>query len=139
MCLQTLQVNHGSSIDGLVQTIVGTLEFGLPELKSHCLKTLRGGITAENACTTLITASSSLGNIADDESNVVREVEQCCVDYIEGNTRAVFKSKGFLHLPKETLLSIIQSSKVQRVVYIYCTPPSVGVYYECMHRDRTID
>ena len=44
---------------------------------------------------------------------MVREVEQACVDYIESNTRAVFKSKGFLQLPKETLLSIIQSSKVR--------------------------
>lgn len=90
---------------------MAALEFGLPELKAHCLNNVASGITADTACTTLITARSSLGNIAD-EGSVAREVEQCCVDYIERNSRAVFKSKGFLQLPKETLLSIIQSSKV---------------------------
>lgn len=96
----------------MIKTIAATLEFGLPELKTHCLHMLTTGITADTACTTLIAARLNLGTIAD-ESNVVREVEEACVDYIQSNTRTVFKSKGFLQLPKETLLSIIQSSKVR--------------------------
>ena len=108
----------GSSPEPLIQTIVAALELGLPELKTYCLKTLAGGITADSACSTLISAHSALmaeegeGEEEEEEGSVVREVEQCCREYIETNTRAVFKSKGFLQLPKETLLSVIQSSKV---------------------------
>ena len=107
----------GSTAEGLIQTIVAALELGLPDLKAHCLGTLVGGVTADSACSTLISARSTLGSLEVDEEeegegSVVREVEQCCMDYIDANTRAVFKSKAFLQLPKETLLSIIQSSKV---------------------------
>ena len=124
----------GSSTEPLIQTIVAALELGLPELQAHCLKILAGGITADTACSTLISASSALGSIITEEGegeegDVVREVEQCCVEYIEANTRAVFKSKGFLQLPKETLLSIIQSSKVYTTVlhaYIYSTEVGWG-------------
>ena len=101
----------GSSAESLIQMTVATIEFGLPELRAHCIKSLASGLTADTACNTLITARSNLGNLPD-ESSVVREVEEYCVGYIEANTCAVFKSKGFLQLPKETLLSIIQSSKV---------------------------
>ena len=65
-----------------------------------------GGITADSACSTLISAHSALTaeeGEEEEEGSVVREVEQCCMEYIETNTRAVFKSKGFLQLPKETL------------------------------------
>ena len=103
----------GQSSESLIQTIVAALEFGLPELKEHCLERLIDGITADSVCSILITASSSLGSVAE-ESGVVQEIERACVEYIESNTRSVFKSKGFLQLPKETLLSIIQSSKVGR-------------------------
>ena len=106
-----MQVECGSNAVSLIQTIVAALELGLPELKAHCLKNLASGITADTACSTLITAQLRLRNVSD-EGNVVREVEQCCLEYIESNTRTVFKSKGFLQLPKDTLLSIIQSSKV---------------------------
>ena len=88
---------------------------GLPELKRHCLRTLADGITAETVCSILTSAHTTLRCVTEEEEgegSVVSEVEQCCADYIEANTRAVFKSKGFLQLPKETLLSIIQSSKV---------------------------
>ncbi|CAI8042115.1 BTB/POZ domain-containing protein 9 [Geodia barretti] len=116
--LYTGQVDCGSSPEPLIQTIVAALELGLPELKTYCLKTLAGGITADSACSTLISAHSALmaeegeGEEEEEEGSVVREVEQCCMEYIETNTRAVFKSKGFLQLPKETLLSVIQSSKL---------------------------
>ena len=95
----------------LIQTIVASVEFGLPELKVFCVQKLTNGITANNACTTLINLRSSLGSIPD-ENSLVEEIQMCCIEFIESNTRAVFKSKGFLQLPKEILLSIIRSSKV---------------------------
>ena len=113
------QIECGSTPECLIQTIVAALEMGLPELKRHCLRTLADGITAETVCSILTSAHTTLGCVTEEEEgeegeegSVVSQVEQCCADYIEANTRAVFKSKGFLQLPKETLLSIIQSSKV---------------------------
>ena len=89
------------------------LELGLPELQAHCLATLASGISADSACSTLLSAQSALSVEGEEEEvSVVHQVEQICMECIEANTRAVFKSKGFLQLPKETLLSIIQSSKV---------------------------
>lgn len=114
----------------LIRTIVAALELGLPELKAHCLAKLVDGITADSVCSTLISSRATLGTVTVEEDekeeeeygeeeegggNVARYVEQCCMNYIEANTRAVFKTKGFLLLPKETLLSIIQSSKVRQM------------------------
>lgn len=92
--------------------MVAALEFGLPELQAHCLEKLANSITADTVCTTLLLARSSLGNIIADKNNAVHEVEECCMKFIEANTCAVFKSKGFLKLQKDTLLTIIQSIKV---------------------------
>lgn len=101
----------------LIQTIVASVEFGLPELKVFCVQKLTNEITADNACTTLINLRSSLGNIPD-ENSLVEEIQRCCIEFVESNTRAVFKSKGFLQLPKEILLSIIRSSKVRTCTYV---------------------
>jgi hypothetical protein len=109
--LYTGQVDCGTSVESVIQTIVAALEFGLPELKAHCLENLANAITADTVCTALMMAHSSLGNITD-KSNAVQEVEECCMEFIESNTCAVFTSKGFLKLPKGTLLTIIQSTKL---------------------------
>ena len=94
---------------------MASLEFGLPELKAFCVDKLTNEITADTVCTTLINLRSCLGSVPD-ENSLVEEVQRGCFEFIESNTRAVFKSKGFLQLSKENVLAIIQSSKV----HIHC-------------------
>lgn len=90
--------------------MIGALEFGLSELRDYCVEKLTSGITADSVCSILNTVHRGLG--VPDGSSTADEIETHCVDYIEHNTSAVFRSKGFLQLSKESLMLIIQSSKV---------------------------
>ena len=87
-------------------------EFGLPVLQAYCMEHLGTTLTVDSVCPTLIGAHSSM-KVSSSSREIGEGIVQKCLSFIEANTRAVFQSDHFIRLPKELLITIISSSKVQ--------------------------
>ena len=87
-------------------------EFGLPVLQAYCMEHLGTTLTVDSVCPTLIGAHSSM-KVPSSSREIGEGIVQKCLSFIETNTRAVFQSDQFIRLPKELLIIIIASSKVQ--------------------------
>lgn len=88
-------------------------EFGLPLLQSYTLHHISSTLTSESVSRTLLTSGSLLESCQDDVMKVaLQRVHLDCITFIQTHTRTVFLSESFLHLPKDTLISIISDNKV---------------------------
>ena len=85
-------------------------EFGLPVLKTYCIEHLGSTLTVDSVCDTLVGAHTSLETNQGDRT--LQEIVQKCLKFVEGNTRAVFQSKGFLHLSKGVVITLVSRNEV---------------------------
>eukprot|EP00730_Choanoeca_flexa_P016894 TRINITY_DN8065_c0_g1_i1.p1 TRINITY_DN8065_c0_g1~~TRINITY_DN8065_c0_g1_i1.p1 ORF type:complete len:282 (+),score=72.93 TRINITY_DN8065_c0_g1_i1:86-931(+) len=87
----------------VVDVLASAIEYGLDGLASCCSNYIVDNLTVDTACSAMQAA------IAYNQS----ELKATCLEFIEKNTEAVFKSKHFVEISSATFAYILQSDKLQ--------------------------
>jgi hypothetical protein len=95
---------HDVEIDGesVMEVLATADKLQLQTLKTQCVTYLEQHVCASNACT-ILRASQQLG---------FSKLEEQCQEFIVHNSEAVFQGEGVKHLPKDTLLSMMQGDEL---------------------------
>lgn len=87
----------------VVDVLASAIEYGLDGLADCCSEFITKGLNVESACQSIQAAIAYNQNTLRDD----------CMDFIEANTAAVFRSSHFAELSHETLAYILQSDRLQ--------------------------
>ncbi|CAL1546847.1 unnamed protein product [Lymnaea stagnalis] len=90
------------SLNTATDVLATSLEYGLDELRDLCVDFLKENISVSNACDIMQAAVTYNQN----------DLKEQAMTFVEENTAEILKTKSFLEISEDTLVSIVRSSRL---------------------------
>eukprot|EP01102_Stenamoeba_stenopodia_P019819 TRINITY_DN756_c0_g2_i1.p1 TRINITY_DN756_c0_g2~~TRINITY_DN756_c0_g2_i1.p1 ORF type:complete len:946 (+),score=195.85 TRINITY_DN756_c0_g2_i1:30-2840(+) len=94
-----VNISDTDATELIVELLLLSDQFGIPQLKGHCVRALYNSLTIDNAC--------QLVCFADDME--LAQFKDHCLSFIESHFNSISKTDLFLELPSHILLEIVLS------------------------------